>query len=259
MAIELAGIPVPPKQVGCLFCYPDQAPPTPHFAQWQGWANRSRVGNLAEITLFESKNLRVIPDSFPVRSSGQHALIVDSSSHAGAYAHPEDLGAEVEYVIHRLRQESKGPVIVGEHGAGLPQFGHAKAKIQSILHRHLHLIWGDGNGRDPIRFMLEFLREKGWFPTSIDMRDVNTVSILKKLYSGNPYLFLSDGSRGIWLEDPADAMPSMTIQGGLGENYSGRALSWKKIPEDPILAREATARIMNLMSLCDGTGLFTAR
>lgn len=246
------------RKDGCLFCYPDQFPPTPQFAAWPGWAERGRTGNLAEVALFETDNLRVIPDALPVREDGQHVLLV-GNTHRTAFAQPEDLGAETFYILNRLREESDGLVIFAEHGAGLPELGHVEqAKNQSIHHRHAHIIWGQDHGRDPLRYMQDELTHDGWAPRLVDVPD-SPVSSLQKLYAGHPYLFFNVGNVGLWVEDVQGVMPSMVTQRKLSKFFGGEELSWKDIPGNPGLEAVATKRLMNLVTRCGGGGLFTPR
>ncbi|MBI4973773.1 hypothetical protein HZC27_04140 [Candidatus Roizmanbacteria bacterium] len=258
MAIELTISPFPPIKPGCLFCEPSKSEPTRHLEKWDGWGGGHSARNLAEITLYESDNLRVIPDSFPVRPDGQHVLIV-GKKHRTAFAQPELLVDEVAHFLKRLRSEASGEVIYAEHGGGMPDINHINRpdKNMSIHHRHAHVVFGS-NSLDPLNYMRDALTREGWSPRDVETHQGNPIEALRELYTGNPYLFFNIGNRGLWVEDQDDRMVSMTTQRHLSTMY-GEPVNWKQIPSNPNMANEAYVRFAKLMSHCNGSGLFIPR
>ncbi|PIY69048.1 hypothetical protein COY90_02735 [Candidatus Roizmanbacteria bacterium CG_4_10_14_0_8_um_filter_39_9] len=251
--------PFPAQKPGCLFCFPREGGITPHFKDWEGWGRQGRVGggNLAEVTLFESDGLRVVPDIFPVRSDGHHVLAI-GKKHRTAYAQPEVLASEMHHLLHVLRDETGKPVIFAEHGGGMPHNGYEEPDTNmSIHHRHAHIVYGE-HGLNPLAYMRNALQLEGWDPKTIAVPNLNPVDKLVELYNGHPYLFFNVGPEALWIEDTQGAMRSMTTQRNLSKMY-GREVNWKQLVSDPASSKEATRRLMNLMGECSGTGLFTAR
>lgn len=251
--------PYPDKKNDCLFCEPKIGGVTPHIAQWPGWAERGGPGNLAEIVLYETKNLRVIPDSLPVREDGMHILLV-RNSHRTAFAQQEDVGADVTHIMRRLRDETKHQWVFAEHGGGMPHNGHEeKSGNQSVWHGHGHVMKLDVNGRDPLAHMKDELHEEGWNTIEVPVLDDNPVATIQSLYEGDPYFFFSVGPTALWVSDREGKMKSMLTQRKMSKFFGGEELRWKEIPNNPQLAEVATRRLMNLMSCCNGNGLFVAR
>lgn len=250
--------PFPAQKPGCLFCFPSEGGQTPHFKDWEGWGRQGRVGgNLAEVTLYESDGLRVIPDIYPVRDDGKHVLAI-GKKHRTAYAQPEILADEMHNLLRSLREETGSPVIFAEHGGGMPHNGHEEPDTNmSIHHRHAHIVYG-ANSVDPLAYMRDALQSEGWDPRTIPVPNGDPVDKLVELYNGHPYLFFNVGPEALWVEDTEGAMQSMTTQRNLSQMY-GREVNWKQIATDPEAGRVATQRLMNLMGQCNGTGLFTAR
>lgn len=251
--------PFPDKKDGCLFCEPSNGGVTAHFASWSGWEKRKKIGNLAEIVLCQTDNLRVIADSLPVREDGMHVLIV-RNAHRTAFAQQEDVGAEVAYLLGRMQDETKRQWIFAEHGGGMPHNGHEElSKNQSVWHAHGHGIPLDNDGRDPIAHMGDELRSEGWNPIEVPVLDNNPVATIQRLYEGDPYFIFCVGPTALWISDKKGAMKSMLTQRKMSKFFGGEELRWKDIPTNPKLGEIATRRLMNLMSYCNGSGLFTAR
>lgn len=247
--------PFPAQKPGCLFCFPGDGGPTPHFAEWQGWGQRGRIGNLAEVELFRTDNLHIIPDISPVRPDGQHVLAV-RNLHRTAFAQPEDIADDMHHVLHQLREETGHEVIFAEHGGALPHLGHETMnKNMSVEHGHVHLVYGAVE-QNPVDYMLEATRQEGWNPQRINVPNRDPVTVLRRLYTGRPYLFFNYGTDAFWIEDTDEIMQSMLTQRNLSRMF-GRETNWKKLGEDPEAAQEATRRLMNLMAQCNGTGMFS--
>jgi hypothetical protein len=257
MAVEQRWVyPYSDKKDDCLFCDPTMGGVTQHVASWQGWNERGRAGNLAEIVFFESKGIKVIPDSLPVKENGHHVLLV-RKPHRTAYAQDEDVSGEVIDIMDRLHDETGKQWIFAEHGGGMPHNGHEeKSGNQSVWHAHGHAIEIDDDGRDPLRFMKEFLRQEGWHAQEIPVLNCDPIGAIRIHYDGNPYAFFQYGSAALWVVDREGTMKSMLTQRAMSR-YHGEELRWKDIPKDPRVAEIATRRLMNLLSRCGGTGLFT--
>lgn len=201
------------------------------------------------VSLIQTKNLAVFPDILPAEPNGLHFLVVPSN-HGQAFAQRPDLADELGYVIARVEEEFGAPMIRGEHGGGSPEQGYGESKNQSVYHQHLHLA-GNPEGRDVLEHMKDALtrKEKIHFK-SLHGLDGTPSPIVAGRYTGHPYLFIQQGSEGIWAEDPGDTFPSQILQRNLSSLLSGEVLNWKKIDGNPDLARLSAQRLAKVFEQC---------
>lgn len=93
----------------------------------------------SHVTLFETKNFKVIPDKFPI--SPNHIIILPKV-HINTFAEfDEAQGREIGYILDRLENTTKSEnFIMFEHGTSKKEELNTPPHIKSIFHAHLHFI-----------------------------------------------------------------------------------------------------------------------
>lgn len=93
----------------------------------------------SNVTLFETKNFKIIPDKFPI---AQNHIIILPKEHINTFAEFDDAqGREVGYILDRLENTTQSEnFIMFEHGTSKTEELHTPAHIKSIFHAHLHFI-----------------------------------------------------------------------------------------------------------------------
>ena len=201
------------------------------------------------VPLFQTDRLAVFPDILPAEPHGLHFLVVPSQ-HGQAYAQRPELADELGYIIARVESEFGVPMIRGEHGGGSPEMGYGESKNQSVYHQHIHLA-GNPYGLDVLEYMRDALKRKeGINYRTLHGLDGTPSPILRRRYTGHPYLYIQQGSEGIWAEDPGDTFRSQILQRNLSALLSGEPLNWKHIPNKPDLARLSAQRIVKVFEQC---------
>ncbi len=199
--------------------------------------------------ILQTDNLMVLSDILPAEPDGLHFLVVPRV-HRQAFAQAPELKHELGYVIARVEEEFGTPMIRGEHGGGSPGEGYGESKNQSIYHQHMHLV-GNPHGLDVVGFMKDVLTSKEKIGYKLlHGLDGTPTPLLTDRYNGHPYLFIQQGSEGIWAEDPGDTFPSQILQRNLSNLLSGASLNWKNIPQQPDLARLSAQRIVKTFDRC---------
>jgi len=201
------------------------------------------------VPLMQTENLAVFPDILPAEPHGLHFLVVPSA-HGQAYAQRPELADELGYIIARVESEFGVPMIRGEHGGGSPEMGYGESNNQSVYHQHVHLA-GNPYGLDVLGYMKDALRRK----ENIDCKTLHGLDgtpspVVSRKYTGHPYLYIQQGSEGIWAEDVGDTFRSQILQRNLSSLLSGDPLDWKLIPSKPDLARLSAQRIMKVFNQC---------
>ncbi len=113
----------------CPFCIPKE-----HTWLTNWGVPPEKVNN----PLIETNNLIVMPDLVPV--SDIFHLIIKTIDHKSAFGVSPELGRELSLVLELLEFRTGYPLIVAEHGgSGTPS---VKSSVQSIHHRHLHVLPG---------------------------------------------------------------------------------------------------------------------
>ncbi len=202
-----------------------------------------------ETPIIRTENIAVFSDVLPAEPNGLHFLVVPTL-HAQAFAQRSDLKDELGYVIARVEEEFGTPMIRGEHGGGDPNMGYLESRNQSVYHQHMHLV-GNPNGLDILEWMKdEIKRKEGIKLTTLHGLDGTPTPILRKNFTGHPYLFIQQGPEGVWAEDVGDTFRSQILQRNLSNLLSGDPLNWKLIPSKPDLARLSAQRIMKVFDQC---------
>lgn len=93
----------------------------------------------SHVTLFETKNFKIIPDKFPITDN--HIIILPKE-HINTFAEfNEAQGAEIGYILDRLENTTKSEnFIMFEHGTSKAEEENTPFHIKSIFHAHLHFI-----------------------------------------------------------------------------------------------------------------------
>lgn len=93
----------------------------------------------SNVTLFETKSFKVIPDKFPI---APNHIIILPKEHINTFAEFSDAqGHEVGYILDRLENTTKSEnFIMFEHGTSKTEELNTPPHIKSIFHAHLHFI-----------------------------------------------------------------------------------------------------------------------
>ncbi len=225
----------------CRFCQPD--------VNQKNHLVEMGLQRLDIFPLIETDKLALFPDVLPVEKTGLHFLIVPKT-HAQAFAQRNDLMDELGYLIRRTEEEFGVPMIRGEHGGGDLALGYGENKVQSVYHQHLHL-FGNPDGADILAYMKDALKKKEKIEyKQVHGLDGTPIPFLSQAYSGHPYLYIQQGSEGVWMEDKGDTFPSQILQRNMGMFFNGEVLNWKDIPRKPELARLSAQRIVEVFNKC---------
>lgn len=143
----------------------------------------------SNVTLFETKSFKVIPDKFPITSN--HIIILPKE-HINTFAELNDArGNEVGYILDRLENVTKSNnFIMFEHGTSKTEELNTPPHIKSIFHAHLHFIPDTKCDTDDMK---EFFERKNVQLVDYDgsQKDIKE---FETAYSGNHNLinFISD-------------------------------------------------------------------
>ena len=143
----------------------------------------------SNVTLFETKNFKVIPDKFPI---APNHIIILPKEHINTFAEfNEAQGREVGYILDRLENTTKSDnFIMFEHGTSKSEELNTPPHIKSIFHAHLHFI---PNVKCNTEDMDVFFQQKNVQLLDYDGSQRN-ISEFQTQYSGNANLvnFIKD-------------------------------------------------------------------
>ena len=110
----------------------------------------------SNVTLFETRNFKVIPDKFPI---APNHIIILPKEHINTFAEFNDFQAqEIAYILDRLENTTKSDnFIMFEHGTSRSEEINTPAHIKSIFHAHLHFI---PNVKCDTQDMEQFFKQK---------------------------------------------------------------------------------------------------
>ena len=93
----------------------------------------------SNVTLFETKSFKVIPDKFPI---APNHIIILPKEHINTFAEFNNAQEqEIAYILNRLDNTTKSEnFIMFEHGTSKTEELHTPPHIKSIFHAHLHFI-----------------------------------------------------------------------------------------------------------------------
>lgn len=132
------------------------------------------------VTLFETKNFKIIPDKFPLTDN--HIIII-SKNHINTFAEFNNIEAEeIGYILDKLENITKAKsFIMFEHGTSKNTESNTPAHIKSIFHAHLHFI---PNIKCTTEDMKEFFKNK-----DVNLLDSNNKQLdifnFETTYKGN--------------------------------------------------------------------------
>lgn len=143
----------------------------------------------SNVTLFETKSFKVIPDKFPI---APNHIIILPKEHINTFAEFNDAqGREVGYILDRLENTTKSEnFIMFEHGTSKAEELNTPPHIKSIFHAHLHFI---PNVKCDTDDMDNFFKQKNVQLLDYDGSSRN-ISEFETQYSGNRNLvdFIKD-------------------------------------------------------------------
>ena len=110
----------------------------------------------SNVTLFETRNFKIIPDKFPI---APNHIIILPKEHINTFAEFNDFQAqEIAYILDRLENTTKSDnFIMFEHGTSRSEEINTPAHIKSIFHAHLHFI---PNVKCDTQDMEQFFKQK---------------------------------------------------------------------------------------------------
>lgn len=143
----------------------------------------------SNVTLFETKSFKVIPDKFPI---APNHIIILPKGHINTFAEFNDAqGQEIGYILDRLENTTKSEnFIMFEHGTSKTEELNTPSHIKSIFHAHLHFI---PNVKCHTDDMENFFKQK-----NVQLLDYDgssrSISEFETQYSGNRNLvdFIKD-------------------------------------------------------------------
>jgi hypothetical protein len=111
----------------CPFCIPKS----------HDWLTKWGVSaDKANAPILSTERLKVIPDLMPV--SDEFHILITSLDHRHAFASSPELDTELSLILSIIEARTGIPLIIAEHGGA--EESRVASKVQSIHHRHLHLL-----------------------------------------------------------------------------------------------------------------------
>ncbi|MFH1244716.1 MAG: hypothetical protein V1487_04085 [bacterium] len=223
----------------CPFCIP-----TSHdwLTKWGVSADK------ANAPILSTERLKVIPDLMPV--SDEFHVLITSFDHRHAFASSPELDTELSLIISILEVRTGRPLIIAEHG-GVEELG-VTSKVQSIHHRHLHILPATVPATQIIADALDKERIKYTLGTAESPSPLANRSLIEVSKGGNGYLYLHDHHRNTSLlaPDRRNKFPSQITQRHLAIAYLGKFHNWKELLESPQSQQIAAQRIISTIERC---------
>ncbi len=222
----------------CHFCVPSRGSDRPYVAHF-AVSGRER---LDQVVLFQTENIKVLPDLLPVHPDGLHLLLIPKP-HRYSFAAIPELSDEVGITIKALEKMTNEQLIVFEHG-GTKEGG----SNQSVYHQHAHLI--GSQEKNVLKYMSEVLDQAKIEYERISTTDASPIVNLQSIFQNHGYFYIQQGRSGLMAHDPNDRFPSQLAQLNMSQLLTGNGLNWKQIPTNDDLARLSIERIINLIDIC---------
>jgi len=232
---------------GCALCDYNNGDLDAHFQRL------GLSGDLSKNVIYQTPHFVVKPDSFPVEPNGRHVLI-HPRRHGVNFASFGDYTDEVGRAVYAIERIWGEKVVIFEHG-GSPTV--VESSVQSIYHAHVHVV-GGLEGIDIVQYMSDML-DGGLEPDGrvyehgiSEAPSFVFVDNLQGHYGEVPYLYIQQGSRAIYAQDPNNAMRSQITQRSMHQWFSETPeLNWKQFKDDQGYVALAAKRVLTLLDYCD--------
>lgn len=223
----------------CPFCIP-----TSHdwLTKWGVSADR------ANAPILSTKRLKVIPDLMPV--SDEFHVLITSLDHRHAFASSPELDTELKLILSILEVRTGTPLIIAEHGGA--EESSVASKVQSIHHRHLHILPATV---DATKIIGDVLKNEG---IDFSLGGASTPSplansaLIQVSQSNEGYLYLHDHYSNVSLlaPDKDNQFPSQITQRHLAIAYLGEFHNWKELLASTQSQQIAAQRIISTIERC---------
>ena len=223
----------------CPFCIP-----TSHdwLTKWGVSADKENA------PILSTERLKVIPDLMPV--SDEFHVLITSLDHRHAFASSPELDTELSLILSILEARTGRPLIIAEHGGA--EESSVASKVQSIHHRHLHILPGTV---DATKIIGGVLKNEG-IDYSLGVANtpspLTNTSLIQVSQNNEGYLYLHDHSRNISLlaPDKDNEFPSQITQRHLAIAYLGEFHNWKELLTSTQSQQIAAKRIISTIERC---------
>ncbi len=198
--------------------------------------------------LIETNNLIVMPDLLPV--SDIFHLIIKTVDHKSAFGVSPELDKELSLVLELLEFRTGYPLIVAEHGGSATP--SVKSSVQSIHHRHLHVVPGTIDATNVISKVLKNEKIDYQIDKVRSRSPLTNDHLLSESSSGFGYLYIHDYRRnaGLLAPDRSNSFPSQITQRNLAIAYLGEFHNWKELQNSQASQQIAAQRIISTIERC---------
>lgn len=199
--------------------------------------------------VLETQSLVVTPDLLPI--SDEFHLLISSKDHRHAFASSPDLNGELTLIVEEL-ESRLGPIILIEHGGVDGQGANGRASVQSIDHRHIHVLPAY---RDLLPVLSAKLSDLALLHELIEIADSSPLAVaqLTELATRRVgYIYAHSAKEGMALiaPDKQGDLPSQLSQRTLAPLLGKQTVNWKELPEDVSLQAISAERIQVTIERC---------
>lgn len=223
----------------CPFCIP----------KTHNWLTEWGVSaDKANLPILSSDNLRVIPDLMPI--SDLFHLLITSLDHRHSFASSPELDAELRLILEIIESRTKTPCLIAEHG-GVEELA-VVSKVQSIHHRHLHVLPATVDATHIVSNALNKQQISHQLGSADSPSPLTNTNLIEASQSGNGYLYIHDHHRNTSLlaPDKNNEFPSQITQRHLAIAYLGEFHNWKDLLASPKSQQIAAQRILGTIERC---------